>query len=126
MTDVWLGAGFFSFVLTAVLVAGYLFEKAAERRRGAETALRLAGARRRLPASRAVFLNVFRSIGETFPATKDEKNPYRLRLAAAGYAWPSALAVFYGIKCASALFFAGLLGIVALIYRGDPPWRWFR
>jgi tight adherence protein C len=119
MTDVWMGAGFFAFVLSAVLVTGYLFEKAAERRRGAETALRLA-ADTALPASRAAFLNVFRSIGETFPATKDQKNPYRLRLAAAGYAWPSALAVFYGIKCASALFFAGFLGIVALLYRGDP------
>ena len=28
MSEIWLGAGFFSFILTAVLVAGYFFEKA--------------------------------------------------------------------------------------------------
>ncbi|MBZ5611357.1 MAG: type II secretion system F family protein [Acidobacteriia bacterium] len=118
MSEIWLGAGFFSFILTAVLVAGYFFEKAAERRRGAAAAVRLS-ADQSLPGSRAVFLNVFRSIGENFPATKNQNNPYRLRLAAAGYGWPSALAVFYGIKCASALFFAGLFGILTLLYRGE-------
>jgi len=66
-----------------------------------------------------VFFDLFRSIGENFPAAKDEQNPYRIRLASAGYRWPSALPVFYGIKCMNALFVAGLLGTAALIYKGE-------
>ncbi len=118
MSDVWVGAGFFSFVLTAVLIAGYFFERAAERRRGTQAALRLSESAA-LPGSRAVVLNLFRSIGENFPASKKQNNPYRQRLSAAGYGWQSALAVFYGIKCTSALFFAGLFAILTLLYRGE-------
>ena len=119
MSDVWLGAGFFAFILTAVLVAGYFFERAATRRRGAEAALRLS-AESPLPGSRAAFLDMFRLIGENVPGAQKQNNADRLRLAAAGYGWPSAAAVFYGIKCVSALFFAGLFASATLIYRGDP------
>jgi tight adherence protein C len=119
MSDVWMGAGFFAFVLTAVLLAGYFFEKSAARRRGAAAAVRLSQ-ESPLPASRAAFLDVFRLIGENVPGAHKQSSAERGRLAAAGYSWPSAPAVFYGIKCASALFFAGLLAIVALFYRGDP------
>jgi tight adherence protein C len=117
MSEIWLGAGFFAFVLTAVLLAGYLFQRLSERR-GVET-VAASPAEPGLPRRRAMFLNVFQSIGENFPAAKNEKNPYRAGLAAAGYRWPSALPVFYGIKCGSALFMACLLGIVALLYQGE-------
>ena len=118
MTEIWMAAGLFAFVLTAVLAAGYLFQRGTERR-AAERPTMLS-AEPGFPGSGAVLLDLFRSIGENFPAAKNEKNPRNIRLASAGYRWSSALPVFYGIKCGSALFLAGLLGIFALLYRGDP------
>jgi tight adherence protein C len=118
MTQIWMGAGFFAFVMTAVAVAGYCYQRLAERRNLQNSGQLLAGDR---PTdSRTAFANLFQSIGENFPAAKNEQNPYRVRLTAAGYRWPSALPIFYGIKCGSALFFAAVLGIVALLYQHDP------
>lgn len=117
MTELWLAAGFFAFVLTAVAVAGYCYQRLAERRDVEGSPQLLAG--ERATTSRAAFANLFQSIGENFPAAKNEQNPYRVRLSAAGYRWPTALPIFYGIKCGSALFFAGLLGILALLYQHD-------
>jgi tight adherence protein C len=104
MNELWQGAGFFAFVLTAVAAVGYCYH-------------RLAGAGQ--ATSRTAFASLFQSIGENFPAAKNEQNPYRIRLTSAGYRWPAALAIFYGIKCGSALFFAGALGILALVYQHD-------
>jgi tight adherence protein C len=114
---IWAGAGLFGFVLTGVLVAGYVYQRFTEQR-GVEGPVE-PGANR--PAhSPSTVANLFQSIGENFPAAKKEKNPYRSRLASAGYRWPAASPIFYGIKCGSALFFAGLAGIAALVYRGEP------
>lgn len=111
-------SAFFVFVLVAVLGAGYVFDRRREKESDENSVI--LSAEPRLPGSGAWVLDLFRSIGENFPAARREKNPYRSALVAAGYRWPSALAVFYGVKFASALFFAGLLGILALLYRGDP------
>jgi tight adherence protein C len=118
MTDIWIGAAFFAFVLTAVAIVGYFYQRLAERREMESPGQLLAG--ERTTVSQAAFANLFQSIGENFPAAKNEQNPYRIRLSAAGYRWPSALPIFYGIKCGSALFFAGLFGILALVYQGSP------
>jgi tight adherence protein C len=118
MTGIWIGAGFFAFVLTAVAVAGYCYQRLAERR-GLEGSGQLLSGERQ-PTPQAAFAYVFQSIGETFPAAKNEQNPYRTRLSAAGYRWPSALPIFYGIKCGSALFFSGLFGILALVFEQNP------
>ncbi|HLG98720.1 MAG TPA: type II secretion system F family protein [Bryobacteraceae bacterium] len=118
MSDVWLGATFFTVVLIMVLLAGYLYQRIAERRSTGVSVGLTAG--QGLPSSRVLFLDLFRSIGENFPAARDDSNPYRKRLAGAGYAWPSALAVFYGIKCTSAFLLAGIFGIFTILYRGDP------
>jgi len=121
MTDLWIVAAFFAFVLTAVTGAGYCYERFIERRSQASAALPgplLAGEQK--SSTRAAFANLFQSIGENFPAAKNEQNPYRARLSAAGYRWPSALPIFYGIKFGSALFFAGFSGILALIYQHSP------
>jgi tight adherence protein C len=118
MSPVWLGAGFFAFVMVAVTAAGYFFLRGTSETRGPEIPAVLS-TEPSLPPSRAAFMGLFRSIGESFPATKNEKNPYRAKLAHAGYRWPSALPVFYGIKCGSALFVSGLLGIIALLYQGE-------
>jgi tight adherence protein C len=116
MSELWLGAGFFAFVLTAVLIAGYVFQRAVERR--SETSVRLS-VEPVSPGANSVFLGVIQSIGENFPATRNENNPYRRRLVAAGYGWESAVAVFYGTKCCSALFCAALMGTFALLSRGE-------
>jgi tight adherence protein C len=118
MTGIWVGAGFFAFVLTAVALAGYCYQRLAERR-GMESPGQVFGGQRQ-GTSRAAVANLFQSIGENFPAAKNQKNPYRMTLAAAGYRWPAALPIFYGIKFGSALFFAGLLGILALVYQHQP------
>jgi len=118
MTELWVSVGFFAFVLSAVAAVGYCYQRLAERRSPQNSGPVLAGEPQ--ATSRVVFANLFQSIGENFPASKNEQNPYRIRLAAAGYRWPSALPIFYGIKVGSALFFAGLLGILALLYQHDP------
>jgi tight adherence protein C len=118
MSPVWLGAGFFAFVMLAVTAAGYFFLRGTAESRGAEIPAGLS-TEPVLPPSRAAFLGLFRSIGESFPAAKNEQNPYRAKLAHAGYRWPSALPVFYGIKIGSALFTSGFLGIVSLLYQGQ-------
>lgn len=116
MTGIWLAAGFFAFVLAAVTAAGYCYQRLfGPGAAGEGPAGLLAG--NATAGSRAAFANIFQSIGENFPAAKNERNPYRIRLVAAGYRWPAALAIFYGIKCGSALFLAGLFGILAIIYQ---------
>jgi tight adherence protein C len=118
MNGIWAVAGFFAFVLTAVAVAGWAYQRFTEQR-GAQ-APGDAGGQQHLGAAPSAVASLFQSIGENFPAAKNDNNPYRVKLASAGYRWPSALPIFYGIKCGSALFFAGLAGIAALVYRGDP------
>jgi tight adherence protein C len=119
MTGFWLAVAFFAFVLAAVTAAGYCYQRLfgpwEAESAGPGPAKLLAG---NTPAgSRAAFANLFQSIGENFPAARNEQNPYRVRLTAAGYRWPAALAIFYGIKCGSALFLAGLFGILAIVYQ---------
>ncbi|MBV9768438.1 MAG: type II secretion system F family protein [Bryobacterales bacterium] len=116
MTGLWVAAAFFAFVMSAVSVAAYCYQSLVERRGIQGQTL----AEERQSTPRDTFANLFRSIGENFPAAKNEQNPYRVKLSWAGYRWPSALPIFYGIKCGSALFFAGLLGIIALVYQGEP------
>jgi tight adherence protein C len=117
MTGLWDGVGLFAFVLTGVVAAGYVYQRLMEQRGVAAPGQSPAN---RTANGSSAMANLFQSIGENFPAVKDENNPYRKRLVAAGYRRPAALPIFYGIKCGSALFFAGLAGIAALLYRGDP------
>lgn len=116
MTDAWLIATLFTIVLTGVLGAGYFYQRIAERRSVERVAPISDSA---FATSRFLFLDLFRSIGENFPGARDDRNPYRSRLSAAGYGWPAALPIFYGIKCASAFFMAGIFGLATILYRGD-------
>jgi tight adherence protein C len=68
---------------------------------------------------RAALVNLFRSIGEQFPAAHKEGNKYRLQLARLGYRGPSAVPVFYGIKCTSALLTSALIGLALVLAKGD-------
>ncbi len=65
--------------------------------------------------SSAVMVGVFRSLGEKFPSAHREGNKYRKRLAQLGYRWPSAVPVFYGIKCGSALVIAVLCSLLLIL-----------
>jgi tight adherence protein C len=119
--EIWIFAAFFTFVLAAVSVSGYVVWMRTARGPRTQTAgipVELSTEPSRNP-TQAVLVDVFRSIGENFPGAKAEKNPHRKQLWTAGYRWPSAVAVFYGIKCGAALLLAGVVGIVALAMKNS-------
>jgi tight adherence protein C len=119
MDLIWIGLSLFSFVLSVVTLVGYLFVlKPAAARQGDAPILRPRVKSRRQEDVRGALVEFFRSIGDRFPGSRKEENPYRRRLLMAGYRWPSAISVYYGIKCASTLLFAGLFGIVAVFIGG--------
>ncbi len=120
--SIWVLLGFFAFVMAAITLAGYLLSSkgtAAGGASGPSPGAPGALAEPSLSSGRAAFVDLFRSIGEAFPGAKREANPYRKKLSLAGYRWPSAVPVYYGIKCASAVFFAGLSGVAGLTYSDD-------
>src|SRR5690242_16231181 len=125
MDLIWIGLCLFSFVLSTVTLTGYLFFL-----RPAATARHQAA--RREPALpepppaatpqkhqhrehvRGAFVDFFRSVGDRFPGSRKAENPFRRRLQMAGYRSPTAISVFYGIKCGSTFLFGGLFGIIAV------------
>jgi tight adherence protein C len=119
MSDAWILFLFFAFVMGAVSVIGYVFLARSSQPRALEIPSTLSN-EPALPPARAAFLDLFRSIGDSFPNAKKEHNPYRLRLSLAGYRWPSAVSVFYGIKFATTLFLAGAVGVSSLVFGGNP------
>ena len=119
MSGPWILFLFFAFVMGAVTVAGYVLLIRAPQQRASDVPAMLSN-EPALPPARAAFLDIFRSIGDSFPNAKKEHNPYRRRLSLAGYRWPSAVSVFYGIKCATTLFMAGAAGVSALVFGGNP------
>ena len=119
MSGAWILFLFFAFVMGAVTVTGYVLLIRAPQQRASDIPAMLSS-EPALPPARAAFLDLFRSIGESFPNANKEHNPYRRRLSLAGYRWPSAVPVFYGIKCATTLFLAGAAGVSALAFGGNP------
>jgi len=114
--SVWILLGFFAFVMAGVTLAGYFFSSRGTASQGAAPAASGALSEPTLTPGRAAFVDVFRSIGEAIPGAKQEANPYRKKLSLAGYRWPSAVPAYYGIKCASTAFFAGLSGVACMAY----------
>lgn len=55
-----------------------------------------------LPSTQDFLAQAFRAVGEQLPGGKETSNPIRRLLVQAGYRYPSALPIFYGIKLASA------------------------
>lgn len=108
MIDVWFAFGFFVFVMGSVIAGGYVLvlRRAAA---GGESADR-AGAEHEEPSgSRTVLAQAFAAIGEMLPGARRTESPLRRQLMAAGFLQPSALAAFYGVKCACALGCAAAL-----------------
>jgi tight adherence protein C len=120
MDLIWIGLCLFSFVLSTVTITGYLFflRPAASARQAApreETPRQKLQHREHV---RGAFVDFFRSVGDRFPGSRKEENPYRKRLQMAGYRSQTAISVFYGIKCGSTFLFGGLFGIIA-VFAGD-------
>ena len=99
---------FFLFTLAAVSAAGYAFVLKPSRAQGesGNAPLPMALDHPDLPAAQAAAVDIFRLMGDALPAWAARTSELRRGLAAAGYRWPSAVSVFLGIKCASALMLA--------------------
>jgi len=119
MNDVWILLGFFAVVMAGVTLAGYFLWSKSTATGTTESTGSGALAEPSLTPGRAVFVDIFRSIGEAFPGSKQEANPYRKKLSLAGYRWPSAVPVSYGIKFATTALFSGLAGVASLTYSED-------
>lgn len=116
--EIWIGICLFSFVLATVILAGYTFFLR-PRNKSPEATPALDALSVGANHPRAAFLDFFRNVGASFPGAQKEQNPYRMRLQMAGYRWPAAVSVFYGIKCGTALLVAGLLGIATVLLGTD-------
>ena len=105
-------AGMFLFVLAAVSVAGYVFVLRPSKAEGDEVQIPQAISinQRDLPAAQAAFAGTFQALGESLPLPGD-REVLRRQLMMAGYRWPASVAIFMGIKAASAV-----LGGVAVLW----------
>src|SRR5882724_1436034 len=114
MSEVYILAGFFLFVMTGVMLAGYaLFDRAAKAPAG------LFLSEPGLAGTQAFFAQAFRRVGETVPAATADANPMRRLLISAGYRYPSAAPILQGIKYSTTLLFAALIGGGAALRKGD-------
>jgi tight adherence protein C len=102
--------GLFLFIVAAATAAGYVFVLRPNSSNAADLPLPagLTLGQSELPAAQAAVFDVFRLIGEATPGS-GKQTELRRQLVAAGYRWPSAVAIFLGIKAASAL----LVGVAA-------------
>ncbi|HUA86809.1 MAG TPA: type II secretion system F family protein [Bryobacteraceae bacterium] len=101
---------FFLFIMAAVSGAGYVFVLRPSRGDGPEIPAPIALDQRDLSTPQAAVVGMFRLIGEAMPGNNAAAAKLRRDLIAAGYRWPSAVATFIGIKCATALML-GVAGI---------------
>ncbi len=121
MTDIWVLLAFFAFVTTAVFLAGYLLVyRPSQVRPSGDAAAPLPAALNEpnLTAAQSLLVQAFRMIGDAMPGSRSAANPLRRQLTSAGYRWPSALPVFYGVKIASALLMAVIGGWLAVAFVG--------
>jgi len=74
---------------------------------------------RDLQGPQAAVADIFRLIGEAMPGGQVQANAARQKLIIAGYRWPSAVPVFVGIKCATALMLAAAAVWATLTFRPE-------
>lgn len=117
--------GMFLFVLAAVTAAGYVFVLRPART-GAEEAGATAGEQhdhildhKDLPWAQAAVIGVFRQLGEAMPGQATQQE-LQQQLARAGYRWPSSVAIFMGIKAATALLLVVAAGLIASLQHSEP------
>lgn len=129
MDLIWIGLCLFLFVLSTVTLTGYLFllrpaptahqENARREAAGQEVAPDPSAAQPRPKGRhrehvRGAFVDVLRSIGDRFPGSRKEEHPFRKPLQMAGYRSPTAVSVYYGMKCGSSLLFGEIFGIAGV------------
>jgi len=105
----------FFFVMAAITAVGYVFLLRPSRQDGAIVIpTPIALDQRESPGAQAAVTDIFRLIGEAMPGGREQANAARQTLTIAGYRWPSAVSVFLGIKCATALML-GVAGVWAVV-----------
>ena len=109
-------AAMFLFVLAAVSVAGYVFVLRPSKAEAGEVQIPQAISinQRDLPAAQAAFADTFQVLGESLPLPGDHE-ALRRQLVIAGYRWPASVAIFLGIKAASAVLFGVAVLWLALV-----------
>jgi tight adherence protein C len=113
--------GLFLFVLAAVSAAGYIFVLRPSRTEGADVHIPapIALGQRDLPSAQAAVAGVFQMLGEAMPGARSRAEDARVKLIAAGYRWPAAVSIFFGIKCATAVLLGVAGAWLALLNRPD-------
>jgi tight adherence protein C len=113
--------GLFLFVLAAVSAAGYVFVLRPSKTEGADIVIPPAISlnQRDLPAAHAALIDAFRFLGESLPLPGNRED-LRRQLVMAGYRWPAAVAIFLGVKAASALLFGVAAGWAAVLNQPEP------
>ena len=120
MTPAQLLIGFFFFILAAVSAAGYIFVLRPSRAEGGTAEVPgIPPEEAGRPMAQAVVADVFRLIGEAMPGAEAQAGAARQKLISAGYRWPSAVSVFFGIKCATAVMLTVAATAATMIYRSD-------
>jgi tight adherence protein C len=112
MSDLLILVGLFVFVMAGVTAAGWVFWSGPSVANESGTSVI---GEPRMHGTQEFFAQAFRRVGETVPAATAASNPMRSLLMSAGYRYPSAVPILYGIKCALALFFGALLGGFAAV-----------
>jgi tight adherence protein C len=109
-------AGLFLLILAAVSAAGYVFVLRPSRSQSASIEIPRAISlnQRDLPATQAAFVDAFRLLGESLPLPGDHE-ALRRQLVMAGYRWPASVAIFLGIKAATAVLFGVAVGWAAVL-----------
>ncbi|HXP84177.1 MAG TPA: type II secretion system F family protein [Bryobacteraceae bacterium] len=122
MTPAAVLVSFFLFVLCAVGAAGYAFvqSRVAAQQPQIPEGLRLG--QNRLPAVQSAAVNLFRIMGEAAPGSSPQASAARRKLSAAGFRWPSAVAVFLGIKYASGIMLATACAWAAATFSEAGGW----
>ena len=119
MSEIWLALGFFLFVLLGITGAGYVVM--ARSRMAGEAANAAPETPMVVPDSVSAdglggLVRLFQLVGQAVPGAKKDNNALRAKLVQAGYRLPTAVHIYYGIKCASALMFSVLLIWAALAF----------
>ena len=113
MSEFWILAGFFAFVMALTTLAGY----AVVLRPAAGAPAAASGAESASP--REWLAETVRRVGEGILAGQADANALRKRLVAAGYRSPSTVHMYSGLKVASALLLAIMLGWTAVLVREE-------
>jgi len=113
-------AGLFLSILAAVSAAGYVFVLRPSKSESGnlEISEGLSLNQQDLPAAQAAIVDGFRALGDSLPLPGD-RNAFRSQLIMAGYRWPAAVAIFLGLKAASAIMFGIAGGWLAVINEVD-------